>query len=132
MTVEMAKTLLGLLSIPLAILALRSLFAILHNWSGFSCILRDKCKEAAIFLSAISVIAIGVCYLAITDILKDYAGYMLLLPDGQSVQSALPNWAKCELEWSWVLRGGLVLLFSQLAMLVSRHQEPEADHISCA
>ena len=115
-----AIVIIALISVCLvaAVLALRSTLDILINGSGFGCIVREKSKDAALFLSSISVIALCLCYLAITDILKDYAGYMLILPDGQSVQSVLPYWAKCELEWRWVLRGGLVLVFSQLAMLV--------------
>ena len=118
MTSAIIITALVLLCLVAGVLALRSLLDILINGSGFGCIVREKNREAALFLISISVIAVCLCYLAITDILKDYAGYMLILPDGQSVQAVLPYWAKCQLEWSWVLRGGLVLAFSQLAMLV--------------
>lgn len=118
MTAQIMIAILGTLCLVAAVSALRSLVDILTNGSGLGCIVREKSKEAAVILSAISFIAVCVCYLAITDILKDYAGYMLFLPDGQSVQSVLPDWAKCESEWRWVLRGGLVLAFSQVALLV--------------
>lgn len=91
---------------------------IMVNGSGFRCIFRDKAREAAVFLSSISVISVCLCYVAITDILKDYAGYKLFLPDGKSVQSVLPDWARCELEWSVVMWAVIIIALSQLAMLV--------------
>ena len=118
MTLQIMLAILGLTCLVAAFLAYISLVDILKNGSGPGCIFREKSRHAAIFLSAISVIAICVSYLAITDILKDYAGYMLMLPDGQSVQSVLPGWAKCPLEWSWVRTGGFVIAFLQLAILV--------------
>ena len=42
---------------------------------------------------------------------------MLTLPDGQSVQSVLPDWALCELEWSIVMPAICVIALSRLAML---------------
>ena len=109
--------LLGLICLSAAALAVGSLLDILKGGSGFGSIFREKNREAAVFLSSISVIAVCISYLALTDILKDYAGYMLFLPDGQSVQSVLPYWAQCTSEWTWVRLGGLVIAGSQLLMV---------------
>lgn len=117
MILGLVITVLGLICLSAATLAVGSLLEILTSGSGIGCIFREKNREAAVFLSSISVIAVCASYLAFTDILKDYAGYMLFLPDGQSVHSILPYWAKCTSEWSWVRLGGLVIACSQLAMV---------------
>ena len=98
-------------------LAVSSFLDILLNGSGLGSIVREKNKEAVVFLSWISIIAACASYLGLSDIMQDYAGYMLYLPEGQSAQSILPYWAKCTLEWSFVGWGGPVIAISQFAML---------------
>jgi hypothetical protein len=117
-----------------AFLAFGALADILINGRGFGCVLREKSREATVFLASVSSVSVCLAFGAISDIRKDYAGTMLYLPDGSSVQSVLPYWVKCELEWSIVGWAGLTLIVSQLSMLALhvRREKPVKQFVAAS
>ena len=98
-------------------LGLRALGDIVLNGRGFRSIYTDKAREATLCLAAISAISICLAYLAITDILKDYAGYLLRLPNGEPIRSVLEYWALCEREWTAVFVAIITIALLQVGIL---------------
>ncbi len=81
-------------------------------------LLRERSRSVLLFLSSMSLLAVSVSFLGLSDIRKDYAGTMLHLDNGIPIRSVLPDWARCELEWSIVGPAVIAIALAQLAMVL--------------
>lgn len=107
-----------LICLAASFFGLRALAEILIRGKGIACIYGDKSRDAIVFLASISATSVCLAYLAITDILKDYAGTMLTLPNGEPIRSVLATWAQCEGEWTIVFGAIATIALSQIGLLV--------------
>ena len=80
-------------------------------------VIRERSRSIMLFLCSVSLMCICVSFLALSDIRKDYAGYKLEV-DGTPIQSMLPDWARCQLEWSIIIPSVVTIAISQLIMVV--------------
>ena len=78
---------------------------------------KTRSDAALVFCSSVSLLAVCFGLLGLFDIRQDYAGYRLKLADGTPVQSLLPEWARCDLEWSIVMPAMLAIAVSQMFMV---------------
>ena len=80
-------------------------------------ILTERSRSVMLFFSSVSLMCISVSFLGLSDIRKDYAGYKLQV-NGTPIQSLLPDWARCELEWSIVYPAVFTIAISQLVLVL--------------
>lgn len=108
-------------------LGLRALGDILVSGRGIRSVWGEQARDAIVFLASVSATSVCLAYLAITDILKDYAGYKLTLPNGEPIRSVLASWARCEGEWSIVFAAIFTVVVSQMGLLaLLARREPSA------
>tara|TARA_Y100001934_G_C11881541_1_gene553382 strand:- start:44 stop:430 length:387 start_codon:yes stop_codon:yes gene_type:complete len=81
------------------------------------CIFRERSQSVLLFLSSLSLLAILFTVLGLSDIRKDYAGSKLHI-DGTPIQSFLPEYARCELEWSIVVPAVFTIILAQSAIMI--------------